>query len=157
MLAREILQSHWLKSPTGRATARGGELVDSTSLLADKDSFEQDIQLYENMAEDAALLEQNFHGPFRHRDCWNLINFKFMNDVFLHRLLKTIKSKFDTKNKLVVIDPVITAGCISRVDLTLDIAACKRQVLKCVKMCYKCVIDVVYRVSEGKVVFLIWL
>ena len=127
MSAREILKGHWLKSPTGRSTARGGELVDTTS-LAVKDSFEEDFELYENMPEDAKYLQNNYDGPFNHKDIWNLINFKFLNDVFLHRLLKNIKSKFDSKNKLVIIDPVITAGCISRDDLTLDMTVCKRQV-----------------------------
>ena len=125
--AREILKGHWLKSPTGRSTARGGELVDTTSLTV-KDSFEEDMVMYENMSEDARILQNNYHGPFNQKDIWNLINFKFVNDVFLHRLLKAIKLKFDTSDKLVIIDPVITAGCISRDDLTLDMAACKRQV-----------------------------
>ena len=66
-----------------------------------------------------------------------MINFKFLNDVLLHRLLKCIKQKFDRKNKLVIIDPVITAGCISRDDLTLDMEACQRQVFKCFKNEYK--------------------
>ena len=126
--ATAIMKPEWLKSPEGR-TSRSCELVDFEDLQVDAtvwDKVQTKIQKFESMDPKSATLKENHAGPFIKRDCWSLVNFKYNNDVLLYRMLRAIQRKFDTDDRLVIIDPGITAECISRDDLSLDMDACMR-------------------------------